>query len=398
MSGHLRICVVSSRTEPFHHGGAETRVWRFASHLARQHDVRLVTCSWEREAVISRVRMISAVSPHFEPSASSPRTLAQSALFAIATRRPLFDEWKPDLVLVEAIPYMHLLFMAGWVKRLSSPIILLVDEAWSGYEYLGGPLGRLSGLAVQYCLERGLRASAHIIALSKVTAQSLAENFGVTDVTVIPGAFDPELFRPHPTDATRSRGVDFTFTGRLVRTKRPADLVEALGLLKSDYGWRGRAAIIGTGPLELPLRKRVSRLDLDSQVSFLGRTSEQRLVEMLRDSKVWILPSEKEGFCLSALEAMACGLPVIAARPRQPELFGVSDFLRPGENGLEYPVGEVGRLASQMNLLLKDDALRLKLATAAIRDSAGFTWPAVLELLDSDIDRILARASAVDAM
>ena len=69
-------------------------------------------------------------------------------------------------------------------------------------------------------------------------------------------------------------------------------------------------------------------------------------------SKLFVLPSEREGFSIATLEAQACGVPAIVARPTCNEVFGTSDFVKEGYNGEYYAVGNVVELSEVIHELL----------------------------------------------
>src|SRR5439155_12827810 len=102
----------------------------------------------------------------------------------------------------------------------------------------------------------------------------------------------------------------------------------------------------------------VRELGLDAAVCFLGK--QLSFVEVLQHSEVFLLPSVTESFGLAALEAMACGVPVVASR-----VGGLPEVVRDGEDGLLCPAGDVGAMAAAVVRLLRDDALHARMTAAA---------------------------------
>lgn len=114
---------------------------------------------------------------------------------------------------------------------------------------------------------------------------------------------------------------------------------------------------VGSGPLEAYLRARVEALGVRDQVVFLGRRSD--VPDLMAAADLFCLPSTFEGHPLVVLEAMAAGLPVIAARAP-----GITEAVRNGVTGLLVPIGDAPALAAAMIRALGDPALAASLAGA----------------------------------
>jgi glycosyltransferase involved in cell wall biosynthesis len=142
--------------------------------------------------------------------------------------------------------------------------------------------------------------------------------------------------------------------GRLIKRKALDNLLLALSRLEQR---ETRLLIIGVGPEEGHLRDLSARLGLSAQVEFLGPIWGERKYQYLAASDVFVLPSVHEGFGLVFLEAMHCGLPVVASSTG-----GQTDFLKDGETGFLVPVGDVDALADRILLLAGDTALRERIS------------------------------------
>jgi rhamnosyl/mannosyltransferase len=168
------------------------------------------------------------------------------------------------------------------------------------------------------------------------------------------------------TEAVRSqssaiRGAHGTplvlFIGRLVYYKGVETLVRAM----ADVS--GHLVIIGTGPLEARLREMARTLGIASKVSFVGAVKDEELPGYLHACDMFVLPSvaRSEAFGLVQLEAMACGKPVVNTSLES----GAPWVSVDRETGLTVPPGDSRALASALNTLLEDRALREAYGAAA---------------------------------
>ena len=107
--------------------------------------------------------------------------------------------------------------------------------------------------------------------------------------------------------------------------------------------------MVGDGPEAQAAHQQVAALGLSDRVHFLGK--QQRVVELLSISDLCLLPSEKESFGLAALEAMACGVPVIASMAG-----GLPEVIKEGVTGYMLPVGEAELMAMKAVELLSSAA------------------------------------------
>jgi len=103
--------------------------------------------------------------------------------------------------------------------------------------------------------------------------------------------------------------------------------------------------LIGDGPERLFIQQLVKELKLSADVYFLGE--QDHLEPLFLCADLFLLPSEQESFGLTALEAMNCGVPVIAT-----ETGGLPEVITHGETGYLYPVGEIKKMAEKSIELL----------------------------------------------
>jgi glycosyltransferase involved in cell wall biosynthesis len=137
------------------------------------------------------------------------------------------------------------------------------------------------------------------------------------------------------------------FASKLMRRKRPMDLLRALHRLQKQ-GIDFALLFVGSGELEEDLKSYVREHDL-SDVHFVGFKNQSELPRYYAAADVFAFPSENEPWGLVLNEVMCAGLPIIAARG----IGAVADLVRDSENGLTYEVGDVEQLSSCLGQLLR---------------------------------------------
>jgi D-inositol-3-phosphate glycosyltransferase len=121
---------------------------------------------------------------------------------------------------------------------------------------------------------------------------------------------------------------------------------------------------------EMARLKKLSRdLQLDHMVIFLGKRDQDTLPYYYSAAEVLVMPSHYESFGMVALEAMACGTPVIAS-----QVGGLAFLIRDGVTGYHVPDGDSDALCDKLTLMLDDPVLREKIGGQAAQDAQAYTW------------------------
>jgi N-acetyl-alpha-D-glucosaminyl L-malate synthase BshA len=209
----------------------------------------------------------------------------------------------------------------------------------------------------------GLQKSDAVLCVSEWLAQQTREVFDFSGpITVVPNFVDQDRFRPRSDETIRHElGGDehalLLHTSNFRPLKRAMDTLDVLERLGTD----GRAllVLVGDGP-DLPLvREAAHRRGLSDRVRVLGEIPDAETITAACD--VALFPSESESFGLAALEALACGVPVVAARGG-----GLPDVVLQGETGYLRPVGDTAGMAEDVARLLGDPALRERMGQAGV--------------------------------
>jgi len=217
-----------------------------------------------------------------------------------------------------------------------------------------------------------------VLSLSTFAAEQAMRLYGVPPgkIAVLPLAVDDaELQTDADLGAFRGLfgapdGKLVAFAGRLEAAKGIQVMVDSLPHVLTVCP-DTRVVIAGEGPLGRQLADRVRELGLDSAVTFAGRLGGKVLTTLLRASSVYVIPSLVEASGLGALEAMLCGVPVVAAASG-----GLRELVRDGENGLLVPAGDPKALAAAVVRVLYDRELAQGLADRAREEViAEHLWP-----------------------
>ncbi len=156
------------------------------------------------------------------------------------------------------------------------------------------------------------------------------------------------------------------FISRLVKEKGLDVYSQTIRKLQTD-GMSVRALIVGDGPEREALQRELPH------AVFTGHLSGPGLVTAFASSDTFLFPSVTETFGNVTLEAMASGLPVVCA-----DAAGSRSLVEDGVTGFLCPPHDMARFVSAVGRLAADESLRAEMGTAARRDAARYSWPAVL--------------------
>jgi glycosyltransferase involved in cell wall biosynthesis len=303
----MQIAYVYDAVYPYVLGGVEKRVREVSTRLsARGHEVHLYGMKfWDGPDTIEEDGVVlHGVCPRVPLYAGGRRSVVQALRFGQAVLRPLCASGA-DIIDCQNFPYFSCISARAAASLSRVPLVVTWHEVWGDYwqEYLGckGGVGRAVERFVATLPDRH-------IAVSSSTASSLA-GLGVRGtVEIVPNGIDLAHIEAVPPAA---EATDVIFAGRLIPEKHADLLVDALARVREEVPDL-RAVIVGDGPEKVRVERRVHDLGLTGCISLPGfLQGHDRLIAAMKASKVFVLPSTREGFGISALEAMACGLPVV---------------------------------------------------------------------------------------
>ena len=261
--------------------------------------------------------------------------------------------------------------------------------------------------------KRAVRESAAVTAASEIEVSELVDLYGADPATlhIIPCGVDLNVFRPmRQMDAREVLGRDqceriVLFVGRIEQIKGIDVLLRALGLLFFRHPeLRNDLCLLVVGGALDPnddspetdkieeLQRLVHQHRMEANVAFVGSMDQQRLALFYAAADVCAVPSLTESFGLVALEAMACGTPVVGTR-----VGGLQTLIEHGESGLLVPAGDDQALAESMAKVLTDHRLRMHLAHGARDRAEHFSWRSVGDRVETLYAKILVGETTVEA-
>lgn len=370
----MKVLVVNwqDRTNP-QAGGAEVHLHEIFGRLAaRGHRVALLCSGYdgaaERETVdgieVHRTGRRNTFPLHV--ARYFRRHLAAEGWDVVVedlNKVPVFATWWADAPLVLLV---HHLFGATAFREASFPFAAAtwLLERPIGLVYRGVPVQAVSESTAEDLEARGLRRA---------------------DVTVIHNGVDVGFFTPS-VDVARAAEPTFLFLGRVKRYKSVDHAIRAVHALRGE-GIPARLQIAGRGDDEPRLRALVDELGAHDAVSFEGFVSEERKRDLLRAAWATVLPSPKEGWGITNVEAAACGTPAVAA-----DAPGLRESVVHGRTGLLYPYGDVPALTEALWALATDPSRVEELGRNALAFAQDFTWERAADRTEAHLAGVIAAA------
>jgi len=256
---------------------------------------------------------------------------------------------------------LPLLICLPLLKILNKKIIVKLSGAKRGME-----AGSLEGSILKPLLSPLFSSVDRFIAVSEeLKNRLLNEKYPEKNVVKIPNGVDIKLFYSYDTKEKEklrkslelSDKKVFVYSGRLTGGKGLETLVEAMKLVAESVP-TAYLLLLGDGEIKDKLKEEAKFYSVSDKVCFKGNVD--NVSEFLNVSDFFVFPSYSEGLPNSLLEAMACGLPVIASR-----IGGVVDVVEDGRSGILFEPGDVSGLASAMIRLIEDVELRQRLGIEA---------------------------------
>ncbi|MCQ1536905.1 glycosyltransferase family 4 protein [Methanosarcina sp. KYL-1] len=364
----MKIAFVYDAVYPWVKGGAEMRIHELGKRLAARGDeVHLFGIKWwEGEDVLEYEGMtLHGVCKARDLYVGGKRSISEALLFAAKLFYPLRKE-NFDIIDVSVFPYFSCFTVKAVSVLKKSPAVYTWHEVWDDYwyEYLGraGFFGKM----VEYAVAK---ISADNIAVSDWTKKRL-ETLGVPEdkIKVVSNGIDLKRISGIEAKGCRAsagtercrvsveqegKRYDVIFAGRLIKEKNVGVLIKAVALLKDDFPAL-RCCIVGDGPEKAALEKLADETGMQEIVEFAGFQEYEALIGKIKASKVFVLPSSREGFGMVVIEAFACGVPVVTVKEKYNAAQGL---VEDGVDGFIVGLGE-REIAEGVKRVIKGDEMK----------------------------------------
>ena len=254
-------------------------------------------------------------------------------------------------------------------------------------------------------VEHAIDASDGVTAVSDWLRRETLASFDVSsEIDVIPNFVDVERFSRRPKDHfKRAIAPDgerlIVHVSNFRRVKRAPDAVDVFARLWHQGAWpQGhpqhgepggvKLLMVGDGPDRHAAEERARHTGVWSDVRFLGK--QEPVEEILSIADLMLLPSASETFGLAALEAMACGVPVVSSN-----VGGLPEVNVEGETGFLRSIGDVAGMTEAAGRILADPALHDRMSDAARRRaSERYDLDRIIPLYEAHYEAVLSRAAA----
>jgi L-malate glycosyltransferase len=205
------------------------------------------------------------------------------------------------------------------------------------------------------------------------------------DVRVIPNFVNLQEYRPaEPGSRAQVAPAGhkvISHVSNFREVKRVKDVVRVFARIQRAMP--ATLIMIGDGPERMDAENEARELGVNADVRFLGRLDS--VASLLQGSDLFILPSQTESFGLAALEAMACGAPVVASRAG-----GLPEVIDDGVNGILEPVGSVEAMGRRAVELLRDPERHAAMRAAAVAKAEQFSADRIVPMYEGFYREVLA--------
>jgi glycosyltransferase involved in cell wall biosynthesis len=336
----MKIAIIVSHFPPkWSSGGTEIASYFMAEHLARRgHEVHVITSfdeglpqeSCEKGFYIHRVRMINI--------------RLFGVLFFWRAIVETIRKIDPDLVHTQSL-------CSGIPALISKKILKIPYAVWAQGSDVYHP-----DWFTQLTSNMIVKNADSAIALTEDMKRVMQDLYD-RDIAVVPNGFNIADYPDEPSfEDTATHGKSILFVGRLKSVKGVQYLITSMKKIHEEMP-DARLILVGDGEERERLAALSIQLGIQQYVQFIGIVPHEKVKTFMQQADVFVLPSLSEGLPIVILEAMACGLPIVASR-----VGGIPDILTNDTNGYLVEAKDTNDMANKIILLLSDDALRKKIS------------------------------------
>ncbi len=383
----MKIAFVYDAVYPWIKGGAEKRVYEIARRLViRGHEVHWYGVGWwkndsdSRDIIDHDGIILHGVCNPIDLYTDGRRSIGEALKFSQSLLPKLMSE-DFDVIDCQEFPYFP-----SYVTKLHSIIkgsrmVITWYEVWDDYwvDYLGS-MGRIGKL-----VEKSTTKLPELVVpiSDKIKVDLYRLNVDDTVMRTVPNGVDfDRLQKIKPS----KEQFDVIYFGRLISHKKVDVLVRAISVVKKEIPGVS-CAIIGDGPDREKIENLVNELNLRDNITLFGFIErDEDVLSRVKSSKIFVLPSIREGFPNTILEANSCGLPAVIVNHEKNAGVGVvqNDY-----NGYIVEL-DPQEIADKIRYMLSNESVLSKLRINAYEFGKSHDWNIIVEKIESVYTEVLA--------
>jgi L-malate glycosyltransferase len=383
----VKIAFVYDGLYPYLKGGAERRYFELATRLSARHEVHYIT--WRHWGTASSAphegfTVHGVGAPRSFYGDDGKRTVGEAAAFALRLL-PALRPQRYDVIDCSATPYLPLYSCWLAARAARTPLIATWHEFWGDHWKAYLPERPIVARLAQR-IEAAARPLGDIrVAVSPFTAERLAAGPGGITARVVGNGVSLDAIKRVSPSRERS---DIVFVGRLIEDKKVDLLLHAVHRLQGEFPGL-RCTIVGDGPEREHLERLAASLSLGAHVRFTGPMDDAHTFGLMKAAKTLALPSIREGFGITVVEAQASGcVPVVVRGPHT----AAPDLVRHDVDGFVCdPTPE--SLAASLGALLRDPARLASMKAQGKRSALKADWGTVAGEMEEIYSEAVAAAN-----
>lgn len=366
----MKILIVNYECPPLG-GGGGIACYQIAQELAKTHQVDYLTTGYKD---LPQTEQKDGINIYRVPvmgrkDLSTATLLSMISFFPACLSKGIqlcskenYDVINAHFVIPSGLPAVFLakIFRKPLVISIHGGDIYDPSKKWSPHRHS----------SLKMLISWLLRQADLIVAQSSNTKENAIRYYNYSgQIETIPlGFVQPQFQKVTRADLSLPEDqIILISVGRLVKRKGYEYAIRAVSKLVQQ-GHKVKYLILGDGPEEGALRDLIKELKIEDNIMFPGYVSEEVKYQYLSQSNVYVLPSLHEGFGICLLEAMHCGLPIVATNNG-----GQTDFLTHGKNVLFIPPKDDNSLTEKVAKLIDNDQLRRKMGENNINDIQAYS-------------------------
>ncbi len=354
-------------------GGAEIYIYEIFKNLSTKFEIQFITCS-------DKICNNMLENEHIICSSES--------LFPIfSLLRGLKSAINADII-IENESKMPLIWPLLVSKLLKKKFILIIHHIHGFTLFKELPLPIALALFIYEVLSLRFYSflGTKIVTVSTSTFYDLINlGFKESNIYIVPPGL-PSYYFDQNNNIKKSDYPLVIYVGRVVKYKRLDHFVRACLIVKQNLPTL-KCVIAGKGDSRTysSLQALIKQLNLSDTVILWKNVSEHEKIKLLKMAWVYVFPTMKEGFGISALEAQATGTPVVAYK-----VLGVTDSVKNGVTGILVEDGNITELANAIIKILQDEDFRRRLSVRAMLWARRFEWKVISKRFEEILNQIIS--------